>query len=77
MNTPKNTEFLHGEPFSSSSGVGRTVGRTSPRDEEYQLIFLLDRPLPGTARRGSPIPAEVAEHILHLPPAADNLDSRT
>jgi len=68
MNPPKNTEFLHGEPFSSPSGVGHA----SPKDEEYQLIFLLDRPLPGR----SPIPAQVAEHILHLPPA-DNLDPRT
>jgi hypothetical protein len=42
------------------------VGRRPPHtDDEYQLTFLLDAPLPG----GSQVVPEFAEHVLPLPPA--------
>jgi len=37
------------------------------QDDEYQLTFLMDSPLP----LRSSTRAEVAEHVLHLPPADD------
>jgi hypothetical protein len=39
------------------------------QDEEYQLTFLLDAPPLRTEPGRSPVGAEVAEHVLHLPPA--------
>jgi hypothetical protein len=35
------------------------------QDDEYQLTFLLDRPLPPRPQTWP----EVAEHVLHLPPS--------
>lgn len=42
-------------------------------DDEYQLTFLLDAPLPSRSQVGT----EVAEHVLHLRQSAPPADARS
>jgi hypothetical protein len=41
------------------------------QDDEYQLTFLLDAPFRQAVTGGSQVGTEVAEHVLHLPPAEE------